>query len=41
MDQKVDIFARNMEVTERLQTYVTKKVSKFDRFINDLDENSR
>ena len=38
MDQKAEIFARNMEVTERIQTYVDKKVSKFDRLINDLDE---
>ena len=38
MDQNVDIFARNMEVTERIQTYVTKKVAKFDRLISDVDE---
>lgn len=38
MAVKVDIFTRNMEITDRIQEYVEKKVSKFDRFLNDIDE---
>ncbi len=38
MALKVDIFARNMEVTDRIQDYVEKKVSKLDRFLSDIDE---
>lgn len=38
MALKVDIFAKNMEVNERLNDYVTKKVSKLDRFLNGIDE---
>ena len=37
MALKVDIFARNMEVTDRITNYVTKKLSKLDRFLNDID----
>jgi putative sigma-54 modulation protein len=37
MALKVDIFARNMEVTERINDYVTKKLSKLDRFLSDID----
>jgi putative sigma-54 modulation protein len=38
MALNVDIFARNMEVTTRINDYVTKKVSKLDRFLADIDE---
>ncbi len=38
MNPKVDIFARNMEVTDRINDYVTKKVSKLDRFLSGIDE---
>jgi putative sigma-54 modulation protein len=38
MATPVDIFTRNMEVTERIQTYVEKKVSKLDRYLTDIDE---
>ncbi|NMD31345.1 MAG: ribosome-associated translation inhibitor RaiA, partial [Chloroflexi bacterium] len=38
MDLKVDIFVRNMETTERMETYATRKVSKLDRFLNDIEE---
>jgi len=38
MALKVEIFTHNMEVTERISTYVTKKVAKLDRFIGDLDD---
>jgi putative sigma-54 modulation protein len=38
MALKVDIFAKNMEVNERLNDYVTKKVSKMDRFLNGIEE---
>lgn len=35
---KTEIFARNMEVTDRINDYVTKKVSKIDRFLNGVEE---
>jgi putative sigma-54 modulation protein len=38
MALKVDILAKNMEVTDRIQEYVTKKVSKLDRFLADVEE---
>lgn len=34
----VEIFGRNMDVTDRLEEYVTGKVSKLDRYLGDLDE---
>jgi putative sigma-54 modulation protein len=34
----IDITGRNMEVTDRLNEYVTKKVSKLNRYLNDIDE---
>lgn len=34
----VELFGRNLQVTERIQTYVMKKVSKLDRFLSDIDE---
>ena len=38
MALEVDIFARNMEVTERIQEYVTKKTSKLDKYLNTIEE---
>jgi len=38
MTVEVDIFGRNMEVTDRIQDYVTKKVGKLDRFLPGIDE---
>jgi putative sigma-54 modulation protein len=38
MTLKVDIFTRNMEVTDRINEYVNKKVSKLDRFLLGIDE---
>jgi putative sigma-54 modulation protein len=35
---KTEIFARNMEVTDRINDYVTKKVSKIDKFLNGVEE---
>lgn len=37
-DLKVEIYGRNMEVTDRIQDYVTKKVSKLDRYLPGIDE---
>ena len=34
----VEIYGRNMEITERINDYVTKKVSKLDRFLTGIDE---
>lgn len=38
MEVNVELFARNMEITERINDYVTKKVSKLDRFLNGIEE---
>lgn len=38
MALQVDIFARNMEVTDRIKEYVDKKVSKLDRYLIGIDE---
>lgn len=38
MTVEVEIYGRNMEVTERIQDYVEKKVSKLDRYLPDIDE---
>lgn len=34
----VEIFGRSMEVTDRIQDYVTKKVSKLDRYLPGIEE---
>jgi putative sigma-54 modulation protein len=38
MSSNVEIFARNIELTEAIKGYIEKKVSKLDRFINEIDE---
>lgn len=38
MALEVEIFARNMEVTDRINDYVNKKVSKLDKFLANIDE---
>lgn len=38
MPFEVEIIGRNMEVTDRLDDYVTKKISKLDRYLNDIQE---
>ncbi len=38
MTVKVDIFGRNLDITERINQYITKKVSKLDRFLSDIEE---
>ena len=35
---QVEITGRNMEVTDRLNDYVTKKVNKLDRYLSGIDE---
>ncbi|HWQ05263.1 MAG TPA: ribosome-associated translation inhibitor RaiA [Longilinea sp.] len=34
----IDVYARNLEVTDRINEYVEKKVSKLDRFLSDIDD---
>ncbi len=34
----VQVYGRNIEVTDRILDYTKKKVSKLDRFLNDIDE---
>lgn len=38
MDLKIDTFARNMELTDRIIEYVNKKVGKLGRHIPNVDE---
>ena len=38
MALEVEIYGRNMEVTERIKDYVTKKVSRLDRYLNGIEE---
>ena len=38
MTVKVEIFARNMEVDEPIKNYVTKKASKLDRYLRDIEQ---
>lgn len=38
MTVKVEINARNLDLTDRLKDYVTKKVSKMDRYLDIIEE---
>jgi putative sigma-54 modulation protein len=38
MALEVEIYGRNMEVTERITEYVQKKVAKLDRYLNGVEE---
>jgi putative sigma-54 modulation protein len=38
MTVKVDIYARNLEVDDRIKDYVTKKASKLDRYLSDIEQ---
>jgi putative sigma-54 modulation protein len=38
MALKVDIYPKNMDLTDRIKDYVNKKVSKLDRFLTDIEE---
>jgi putative sigma-54 modulation protein len=35
---KVDIYPKNLELTDRISEYVDKKVSKLDRYLPDIEE---
>lgn len=35
---QIEITGRNMDITDRLNEYVTKKVTKLDRYLNNIDE---
>jgi putative sigma-54 modulation protein len=38
MALEVQVYGRNVEVTDRMMEYARKKVAKLDRFLNDIDE---
>jgi putative sigma-54 modulation protein len=38
MALEIDIYGRNMEVTDRIRDYVTKKTSKLDRYLPGIEE---
>jgi putative sigma-54 modulation protein len=37
MAVEVEVFARNLEIDNQLKDYVTKKASKLDRYLNEID----
>ena len=37
MAVRVEIFARNLEATDRIKDYVTKKASKLDRYLSEVE----
>ena len=37
MTLEVEVFGRNLEISERIQDYVEKKVSKLDRYLSDIE----
>lgn len=38
MTVKIDIFTKNIELTDRLNDYVMKKVEKLEKFLDEVDE---
>jgi putative sigma-54 modulation protein len=38
MALEIQVFARNMEVTDRIRDYAVKKVAKLERFLSGIDE---
>jgi putative sigma-54 modulation protein len=38
MTVAVEILARNIDVTDRIKDYVSKKAAKLDRYLNEIDE---
>jgi putative sigma-54 modulation protein len=38
MTVKVEIFARNMDVDDTIKAYVTKKASKLDRYLSEIEQ---
>ncbi len=38
MTVKIDIFTKNLELTDRLNDYVIKKVEKLEKFLDEVDE---
>jgi putative sigma-54 modulation protein len=38
MTLEVEVYGRNVEVTDRMMEYAKKKVSKLDRYLSDIDE---
>lgn len=38
MALEVEIFPKNMELTDRIQEYIQKKVAKLDRFLTNIEE---
>ena len=38
MSMEVKIFARDLKMTDRLRDYVEKKISKLDRYIQNINE---
>lgn len=38
MTVKIDIFTKNLELSDRLEDYVVKKVEKLEKFLDEVDE---
>lgn len=38
MTLKIDVFTKDLELTDRVHDYATKKVGKLERFLNEIDD---
>ncbi len=38
MEDKIAIYGKNLEISDRISDYVTAKIGKVDRFLQDIDE---
>jgi putative sigma-54 modulation protein len=38
MSQKIDLFVKNLALTEDLQKYIDKKATKLDKYLKSIDE---
>ncbi len=38
MEDKIAIYGKNLEISDRINDYVMKKIGKVDRFLQDIDE---
>ena len=38
MEDKIAIYGKNIEISDRISDYVMKKIGKVDRFLQDIDE---
>ncbi len=39
MEVKAQIFAKNMDVSDRVEEYITKKTARLGKFLSDIEDN--